>query len=102
MSGQHEPAPAVGLPAEYRVSFPKTVSKIDCPIEGCPGRATSRANLHIHFIHRHARDTLAILEEGTFPNPRCEYCDMFVPRPAIHTIHPRTAMYRKGVNLKRQ
>jgi hypothetical protein len=102
MSGLYEPAPAVGLPAEYRVSFPKTVSKIDCPIEGCPGRATSRANLRVHFMHRHARDTLVILEEGSFPNPRCEYCDMFVPRPAIHTTHPRTAMCRKGADRKRQ
>eukprot|EP00978_Attheya_sp_CCMP212_P015422 scaffold39830_cov28-Attheya_sp.AAC.1 len=102
MSGQHEPAPAVGLPAEYRVSFPKTVSKIDCPIEGCPGRATSRANLRVHFMHRHARDTLVILEEGSFPNPRCEFCDMFVPRPAIHTTHPRTEMCRKGADRKWQ
>jgi hypothetical protein len=98
----HEPAPAVGLPAEYLVSFPKTVTSIDCPIEGCPGKATSRANLRAHFMHRHVKDTLIILDEGSFPHPRCEYCDMFVPRPAVYTTHPNTAMCKNGADRKRQ
>eukprot|EP00978_Attheya_sp_CCMP212_P011354 scaffold28024_cov58-Attheya_sp.AAC.2 len=64
-----EPAPAVGLSAEYLVSSPKMVNSIDCPIEGCPGKATSKANPRAHFMHRHVKDTLIILDEGTFPHP---------------------------------
>ena len=62
-----EPTEAFCDPMEYRVSFPKTVHSIDCPIKGCPGKATSRANLRAHFMYRHVRDTLVILDEGRFP-----------------------------------
>eukprot|EP00978_Attheya_sp_CCMP212_P005927 scaffold13219_cov61-Attheya_sp.AAC.3 len=96
-----EPAPAVGLTTgEYIVSFPKTVSLINCPIKGCPGKATSRAYLHTHFMHRHVKDTLIILDEGTFPHPRCDHCGMFVPRPAVYTSHPNTAMCKDEADPK--
>eukprot|EP00978_Attheya_sp_CCMP212_P002316 scaffold4796_cov57-Attheya_sp.AAC.4 len=37
-----------------------------------------------------------------FPHPRYVHCDMFVPRPAVYTTHPRTAMCRSGADRKRQ
>eukprot|EP00978_Attheya_sp_CCMP212_P003779 scaffold8023_cov54-Attheya_sp.AAC.7 len=48
-----EPMEAFCEPVEYQVFFPKTVHLIDCPIKGCPGKATSRANLRAHFMYQH-------------------------------------------------
>eukprot|EP00978_Attheya_sp_CCMP212_P031652 scaffold120541_cov48-Attheya_sp.AAC.1 len=53
-------------------------------------------------MYRHARDTIVILDEGSYPHPRCHSCDMFVPRPGVYTTHPRTAMCRHGADRKRQ
>jgi hypothetical protein len=97
-----DPQEVIGDPAEYRVSFPKTATSIDCPVEGCPGKATSRTKLRSHFMYRHARDIIVILDEGSHPHPRCHSCDMFVPRPGVYTTHPRTAMCRNGADRKRQ
>ena len=38
--------------------------QMKCPVEGCPGGATNRTNLRVHFAHRHVWDTIVILEEG--------------------------------------
>ena len=45
----------------YRVSFPKTLEMIWCPVEGCWGQAMSRTNLQVYFVHHHVRDILVIL-----------------------------------------
>jgi hypothetical protein len=88
------------------MSFLKTTStSIDCPVEGCPGKATSKTNLPAHFIYCHAaHDTIVILDKGSCPHPRCHSSDMFVPRPGVYTIHVRTpaAICRNGVDCKRQ
>jgi hypothetical protein len=98
-----DPPEVIGAPpAEYRVSFPKTATLADCPVEGCPGKATSRTNLRAHFMYRHVCDTIVILDEGSYPHPRCLSCDMFVPRPGVYTTHPRTAMCLAGADRKRQ
>lgn len=70
-------------PAEYRVSFPKTATRAQCPVAGCPGTATSWSNLRRHFAHRHPDDTVTILEEGSTPLPKCERCGMHVTRQAL-------------------
>jgi hypothetical protein len=58
-------------------------------IEGCPGTATSHANLRQYFMHRHPSDTLVICKEGSIPLPKCENCGMHVPRRAMHDLsHP--------------
>eukprot|EP00978_Attheya_sp_CCMP212_P016907 scaffold44614_cov73-Attheya_sp.AAC.4 len=54
-------------------------------------------------MHWHVKDTHIILDEGTFPHPQCEHCDMFVPRPAVYTSHRNTAMCKDGgADRKRQ
>ena len=41
-----------------------------CPVEGCLGILVMRTAMQVHFVHRHVLDTVVILEEGNFPNPR--------------------------------
>ena len=45
----------------YRASFPKLLARLRCPVKGCLGGATNRTNLWVHFVHRHIRDTIVIL-----------------------------------------
>jgi Reverse transcriptase (RNA-dependent DNA polymerase) len=72
-------------PATYSVSFPRYVNRVLCPVEGCRGSATNWANLRRHFMHRHFRDVIVILEEG--PLPRCERCGMHVRLDASAARH---------------
>ena len=89
-------------PAVYSISFPRTIDLVQCPVKGCPGTATSRSNLHRHFMHRHVFDTIIIPEEGSAPLPRCELCDMFIPYKALNRGHQRSAYCREGADRKRQ
>ena len=52
-------------PWTYRMEFQKGGAKT-CPVEGCPGRAGTRTAMRVHFWRRHVRDTVIILEEGSF------------------------------------
>jgi hypothetical protein len=89
-------------PALYRISFPKTVSSVVCPVEGCSGAATTRNNLRRHFAHRHYHDKLCILEEGQVPLPKCERCGMHVSYLALNRGHFDTAYCRIGADRVRQ
>jgi len=89
-------------PASFRVSFPSGVRKIGCPIEGCPGTATSRDNLRSHFAYRHPDDTLCILEEGSVPYPKCGLCGMHVSPFAQAQGHRNTARCQSGAARRRQ
>ena len=66
-------------PSTCRVYLPRTAWEIVCSVEGCRGRATNRTSLRTHFTHHHARDTIIILDEGNWPQPWCDQCDMFPP-----------------------
>ena len=54
----------------YRISFQSTGIPGNCPVEGCPGQVATRTAMQIYFLHRHARGTVVILEEGNPPHPR--------------------------------
>ena len=58
--------------------------------------------MRVHFVHRHVQDTVAMLEEGNFPHPRCSRCDMQVPRKALNGRHLGTAQCAKGAERKRR
>jgi hypothetical protein len=87
-------------PAEYRVSFPKILTRVTCPVAGCSGNASSWTNLRRHFTYRHPRDIIVILEEGRLP--RCELCGMHVPLAALAGGHRNSAFCQKGVARNRQ
>jgi hypothetical protein len=79
---------------------PYRVNRVLCPVEGCPGSATSWANFRRHFMHRHFRDVIVILEEG--PLPRCKRCGMHVRLGASAARHFNSDLCRKGVDRNRQ
>ena len=58
--------------------------------------------MRVHFWRRHVRDIIIILEEGNFPHPRCENCDMFVPWRALNGCHKSTEMCRSGAERKQR
>jgi exonuclease III len=90
-------------PEEYRVSFPATISKVGCPVDGCPGAANTRNNLRRHFARRHFQDSLCILEEGIHPLPKCERCGMHVSHMRLNNGgHFNTAYCREGAARVRQ
>ena len=53
-------------------------------------------------MHRHPNDTIAILEEGSRPYPKCSECGMHVPYIALNRGHQSTADCEYGRGLKRQ
>ena len=58
-------------PRTYRMVFPTKAGTRTCPVEGCSGWASTRAEMRVHFWHRHVRDNVVILKEGNPPHPRC-------------------------------
>ena len=64
------PTPQSGCPQTYWMSFLSAAELQDCPIEGCRGRAATRAALRAHLFYRNVRDTVVIMEEGNLTLPQ--------------------------------
>ena len=58
--------------------------------------------MRVHFVHRHVLETVVILEEGNSPHPRCDRCNIQVPRRALNGRHPGTAQCLKGEKRKKR
>ena len=52
--------------------------------------------MRVHFLYRHTRDTVIILDEGNLPHPRCPRCYMLVPCKALNRRQVTTAQCAKG------
>ena len=89
-------------PRTFWMAFPAKGGLKSCLVEGCPGRATTRTAIRVHFLHRHVLDTMVILEEGNLPHLRCTRCNMLVPRRALNSSHPATAQCARGAERKRR
>ena len=57
-------------PRTYWMALPTAERLWNCLVEGCPGRATTRMSMRIHFIHQHVQDTVVVLKEGNLPHPQ--------------------------------
>ena len=57
--------------------------------------------LRVHLLHRHARETMVILEEGNPPHPRYPCCDILVPWVDLNGGHTTNAQCAKGAEQKR-
>ena len=75
---------------------------MECPVEGCPGVASSWIFLRVHFVHLHMQDTKVVLEEGNCPLPWYPQCDMFVSWESLNETHLAREVYVKGVERKRR
>ena len=87
---------AVRGPQSYQMSFLEKGGTQECPVEGCPGRVATMTAM------RHVFDTVMILEEGKFPQPRCAECNMQVPQRVLNRWQPGTAQCHKGAEHKRR
>ena len=67
---------------------------------GLQGGEMSRENIRVHFVHRHVRDTIVILEEGNCPHPLCPNCDMSVPWVALNWWNSYTVLCAWGEESK--
>ena len=52
----------------YRIYFPTAAGPWDFPVKGYKGRVRTRKRIYVKFLHRHVRDTMVILDEGTPPH----------------------------------
>ena len=63
----YTPPPPYGEPHTYPMFSPSTVGPQERPVKECRGRAVTRMAMRVHFLHRHVRETVSILEEATSP-----------------------------------
>ena len=86
----------------YRMAFPTAGGPRDYPVEGCLGHVATRTAMRVHFLHRHVRDTVVILEEGNLPHPRCPLYNMLVPWSDLNRRHLATAQCARRAEWKRR
>ena len=82
--------------------FPNRVGLRDFPVKGCRGREATRLSIRVHFLNRHIRETVVILEEGKLPHPRFPRCYMMVPWASMNGRHITTDHCEKGVDQKQR
>ena len=98
---------AVIYPATSGTSDAPFLVSVYCRVSGIPSQGPQRrgggscTNLRIHFLHHHARETIAIMDEGNGPHPRCPNCNIFVPWAALNRRHPNTYICAREVERKR-
>ena len=63
----------------YRMSFLSAEVPQNFPVEGCRGWAETTAEIRVHLLHRHIRDTMVILEDENLPYPLLPHCYIMVP-----------------------
>ena len=72
----------VGLET-YKVSFPRILKLVECPVVGCLERAKPPGRLREHFMYLHWKSKVAIIKDRTEPLPRCDQCGMHMPAAKI-------------------
>ena len=60
----------------YKVSFPRILKLVDCPVDGCPYEAKNPGRLRENFMFRHWKSKVAIFHERLEPLPHCDQCRM--------------------------
>ena len=56
----------------------------------------SCSTLRVYFVHRHMRDTVVILDEGSNPIQSFPKCDMFIIWRALNSRHHVMTMCSRG------
>ena len=59
------------------------LKSVECPVEGCPEWASTLGILREHFMYRHCKLKVAIIQEGPEPLPRCDQFRMHIPRSRV-------------------
>ena len=93
---------SVEEPRTYKIYFPTAVGQRKFTVKGFRGRAATQKVTNVHFLRRHVRDTVIILEEGNLPHTHCPCCNILVPWKALNRRHITTAQCAKGAEQKRR
>ena len=82
--------------SETQVDFPRMAPQIDCPVKGCPGRATNWPKIDMYFMHWHMEDTIFILNEGTISHPQCGQYNILILREPLEAGQFSTKICKRG------
>ena len=63
-----------GGPEINKVSFPRILKSVECPVESFPARAKTPGRLREHFIYQHWKSKVSITQEGPEPLLWCDQC----------------------------
>ena len=72
-----------GGPEIYKVSLPRILKSVECPLERCPARAKKTGRLREHFMYQHWKSRVAIMQEEPEPFPRCDQCGIHIPEARL-------------------
>ena len=83
----------------YRVSFHPVLTSMTCPVEGWPEKSHTLGRLKKHFIYRHWKAQVAIVQEGLDPLPQFPSCGMHMH--AVRLIkHQMTDRCNQGIEMR--
>jgi len=74
--------------------------KWNCPVEGCPCKASTNANFHNHFMCMHPYDSIHVTNESLEPWAKCELCGFQCPLLTLRS-HAESATCIRGQIAKR-
>ena len=83
----------------YVVSFPRVLQEVKFPVTGCPEVVYIVGRLCEHFIYRHFKSKVALVQEGTEPLPHCYWCGMHMSEVRL-IRHRRTAHCNKNTQMR--
>ena len=68
-----------GVLETYAVSFPRVLHLVACPVGGYLARENNPWILIEHFMYRHCKAKVVIIQEGLEPLPRYDHCGIHFP-----------------------
>ena len=86
-------------PTKYVVSFPKVLQEVRCLVPGFPAVAHSAGRVCEHFMFRHFRSKVAVVQEGKETLPCCDMCGMHMPAGWL-IRHRRTARCDRNTQMR--
>ena len=86
-------------PDTYVMSFPGILQSVRCPVPGCPAVCHSAGRLREHFMFRHFRSRILVVQKVKEPLPSCNMCGMHMPAGRIISHH-RTARCDRNTQMQ--
>ena len=88
-----------GDPTTYVVSFPRVLQEVKCLVLGCPAVAHSAVRLHEHFMYRHFRSKVVVVQERAEIMPQCDFCGIHILEGRI-IRHHRMSIFNKNTQMR--
>ena len=79
------------------VSFPWVLQEVKIPVSWCPA-VVHNAGIREHFMYRHFRSKVVVVQEGAEPLPCCDLCGMHMPAGRL-IRHRKTARCDKNTQM---